>query len=205
MSGVATLGMIASLAFAQAALAAGRDRLPYTGIEGSFGKVTFNHSDAGADRFDIRASLDLGGAVPVFVSAARTQIETEEIDLGSTSFSRKSTLSRLDLGLRLGNDRKADFVPSISVVRTRGEFHGDPALFGNYDETGWAARCAVRALARPWLEFGAFVETMHVAENAASAAAVEAILYPLSHLGVGIGYETSEGQRAVLARLRIVR
>ena len=201
---VATLGVVASLAIAPAALAAGRDRLPYTGIEASYGRLALDKTDAGADRLDVRATLEPGGPVPVFVSASRVQVETDELRAFSVRYSTRSSLSRVDLGFHLG-EPTTDFVPSISLVEVRGEFLGDLAILGDYRETGWAARTAVRTLVRPWLEIGAFIETMFVSENATATAAAEGIFYPFRHLGVGVGWETTEGQQAVLARVRIVQ
>lgn len=202
---VAAFAGLACLAFAPAAHAVGRDRLPYSGLEASYGRVAFDHSNAAADHYDIRASLDLGGPVPVFVSASRAQYETDETQFGSIRYSTRTTISRVDLGFHFGSDQTANFVPSISLIEAKGEFLGDLALFGSHSETGWAARGAVRALVTPWVELGAFIETIFVAEDATNTAGVQGILYPFAHLGVGVGYETAEGQQTLSARFRIVQ
>jgi hypothetical protein len=203
---MATVGGIACLVFAQAALAAGRDRLSYTGVEATFGRSTQDDASAGADRLGLHASLDLGRQLPlpVFVSASREQAESDEVGSGSSRYSTKSSLSRVDLGLHFGSDRTANFVPSISLVEARGEFLGSLAWIGDFEESGWAARGAVRALVKPWLELGASVEMMFISEDETSTVAAEGILYPFSHLGVGVGYEMSRSLKTVSARARIV-
>jgi len=200
---VATLCGITCLVFAQAALAAGRDRLPYTGVEASMGRVLSDNSTVGADWLGLRASLDLAG--PVFVSASRTEIESDAQDPASLIYSAKLRLSRFDLGLHFGNDSTANFVPSISLVETRAELNSNFFFFEPQSETGWAARTAVRALATSWLELGAHLEMLMISDDVSTTAAAEAILYPLRHVGVGVAFETSEGQQAVMARLRLVQ
>lgn len=203
-NGAALLVGIAWLLFAQAAFAAGRDRLPYTGIEASFGKVGFDNASEDADRLDFRASFDFGGPVPIFISASRAEFKADLSQIWSPPASVKSTLSRFDLGLHFGNDSTANFVPSLSVVEARSEFLGNLAFIRPDSETGWAARGAVRALARSWVELGAFMELMFISEDATATVGAEAILYPFRHLGVGVGFETTEGTQTVSARARIV-
>lgn len=203
--GAATLLVIASLAIANAALAMGRDRLSYTGVEGSFGRVDFANSSAILDRLEVGASLEL--VKPLFVSASYSVTEPADAQAPAFQFSGQSTVTRVDLGCHLEITPAADFVPSVSWVEIGTDVPDDylPFFVPPQEETGWAARTAFRTLFVPWLEVDAFIDMMFVRDDVIQTGAVAATFYPLRHLGVGVGYESSEGNHTVSVRARIVR
>jgi hypothetical protein len=197
----ATLAAVAWLVFAQAALAAGRDRLSYTGVEGAFGRVEFANSTSVGDRFDAGLSVEL--ARPVFLSASHAEIESGVAV--TAPFALKSTISRVDLGCHFGSDRRVNFVPSVSWVEVGSEFAGALSWIPDQTENGWAARAAFRTLPLRWLEVGASIDWIFIPDDVIPTGAAEVFFYPISHLGVGVGYESSEGNQAVTARARLVQ
>lgn len=202
---LATLGGIAWLLFAQAAFAVGRDRLSYTGVEVAFGRVDFANSTALGDRLEFGASLEL--ARPLFLSAAYSVTEPADAQPTAFQFSGQSTVTRVDLGCHLEITPAADFVPSISWVEIGTEIPDGylPFYVPPQEETGWAARTAFRTLFVPWLEVDAFIDMMFIPDNVIQTGAVAATFYPFRHIGVGVGYEASEGNHTFSARARIVR
>ena len=202
---VATLCGIAGLVFAQAAFAVGRDRPSYTGVEVAFGRVDFANSTSITDRLEVGASLEL--ARPLFLSAAYSVTEPADAQPTAFQFSGQSTLTRVDLGCHLEITPAADFVPSISWVEIGTEIPDGylPFYVPPQEETGWAVRTAFRTLFVSWLEMDAFIDMMFIPDDVIQTGAVVATFYPVRHIGVGVGYESSEGNHIVSARVRIVR
>lgn len=193
---------VSCYAYAAASLAKGLTKLPYTGIEASYGQTEFDDISVDADGFHLIGFYDVGS--DVFVSGGYASAETDEFTVLGVRGSIKGSGFNVGLGYHHALNPTIDIVPSVSLIDATTEFQGGFSGVPDEDDTGWSAGVALRALITPQIEFAGGVDYTDLYDDDSTSFEVEGHFYPVDKLGLGLEYDVSDDTKTLSFVARVL-
>ena len=197
------LYLAAALLPANAALAEGLEKLPYTGFQAAYVQIDIDDLDVDASGPALNGFFEVGANV--FLTASYSTAKSEDFTIFGLRGGLKGTNITLGAGYHYALSSQVDLVPQLAVLDAKTEATGDFAgVIEDEDDTGWTAGLGVRALLTPYFEVSGGATYVDIYDDSDTSYSVEAFFYPMKRFGAGVGYSVADDTKSVMIGGRIV-